>query len=138
MAYEMAKGKRYEIVGKKIYAKISILKDSDIKSITNYQKLGYDLIEYEPPKKERVKTKLKDCKYDTLEKYIKENAKDKLKAFNEAYNEPMCDKETGEPLYYKNDSKDGKHKKGEPRVKGYMNAFQWFKKEFPDLFDTEN
>lgn len=134
----MAKGKRYEIVGKKIYAKISILKDSDIKSITNYQKLGYELIEYKPPKKERVKTKLEDCKYDTLVNYIKENAKDKLKAFNEAYNEPMYDKKTGEPLYYKNDSKDGKYKKGEPRVKGYMSAFQWFKKEFPNLFDTEN
>ena len=138
----MASKKHYKINRKAntIEAVISELNEKDIKDIKICTQLGMTFIPIEPePKikltKEEQEKKRKENPFSEInvQNYLKEYATPKQqKAYFDIYNQQARDGKTKEPLFYKNDSADGKHKEGEPKVKGHIAGLSWFKKEFPN------
>lgn len=125
----MATAQHYEIIPEREVIRFDVDKitQAEMKKIKKLAKgFGYAL---EPYTAEKEKNEA------FTEKAIREFLADKpkqLKIYEEKYNAPQIDKKTGKPVLLKNDSKDGKRKAGEPRVKGHVATLQWFKKEFPD------
>lgn len=125
-----AKEQHFEIVGNKIRFDAVNITKAESKAVKNLaEKFGYGLEPYMPAQKEAKP----EWKEEAVRAWLEENGtKAQKEQFDKLYNQPMKDKKTGETVYYKHDSKDGKHKAGEPRVKGYIATMQWFKKTFPN------
>lgn len=132
--------KHYEINNntKTISANMGILNDKDLKIIKNYVAIGYTLNPIEPEKKvvkiatdeERAKNPYSAV---NIQKYLEEEGTDKQKAdYWKLYNAPLKNN-----ACYQKDSKDGKHKAGEPRFKGHVGTLKWFKESFPDYLTSE-
>lgn len=125
----MATAQHYEIVPEKEVIRFDVDKitQAEMKKIKKLAKgFGYALEPYTAEKKTNEAF---------TEKTIREFLADKPEAlalYEAKYNAPMIDKKTGKPVLLKNDSKDGKRKAGEPRVKGHVATLQWFKKRFPE------
>lgn len=127
----------YEIVGKKIIAKVGSLTEKQLAVIRNYLALGYELEEYKPEselyKKENIIAYLK--------KYYDEEA---VKAFEDKANEPNKNGKTYAKDVIATDDNGNeviKHKKGDLKPIGYVGAFKWFKnkyKDYPEAPKTEN
>ena len=120
----------YKIVGDEIRFNVKDITKGELKTIKKLAEgLGYKLVPF-TPEKEKKEAK-PEWKAEAIQKFLEEKGtKAQQKKYWEKFNEPMKD-EDGETVVYKKDSKDGKHKKGEPRVKGHVATLQWFKKEFP-------
>ena len=120
----------YKIVNGEILfnpAKITVKEMKQMKKLA--EGLGYSII----PVAEEKKEKNPLWTAAAIQQFIEENGTKKQKDdYWAKFNEPMKDKETGEPITYKHDTKDGKHKAGDIRVKGHVATLQWFKKEFPN------
>lgn len=138
----------YEIVGNTIIAKISSLSEKDLKAVKNYIALGYELVEYKKPvakskdiyTNEKVKAYLK--KYGTekdienYEKLYNEPLKDNAKYTNDIFKVKTYYDEDGtkhtETIHDENGNKIIIHKKGDIKVKGFINALRWFRDTFKD------
>ena len=121
----------YKIVGEEIRFDVNKITKGELKTIKKLAEgLGYKLVPIVP---EKVKKEPKaEWTAEAIQKFLDEKAtKAQQKEYWAKFNEPMTD-DDGEPVVYKKDSKDGKHKAGEPRVKGHVATLQWFKKEFPE------
>lgn len=125
MAYTFTKDDKKRI----IYADITKLTERDKKKIRTYLDLGYTIEEVKAPKQEAKP----EWTEKAIRDYLKKNAtKEQQEKYNSLYNAPQIDKDTNQPKTYKNNSKDGKHKKGDIKPKGHIATLSWFKKEFPD------
>ena len=125
----MAKTKHYEVdnVAKQVKAVIIKLTDAEQMEVDKFRHNGYEIIGVD-----KLKTEKRESLY-TQEKvvaYLKSLGKQEyLDTYNKLYNEQALDKNK-KPSYYLEDSKNGKHKKGEPKVKGHIGTLTWFKKTF--------
>lgn len=138
----------YEIVGNTIVAKISSLSEKDLKAVKNYIALGYELVDYKKPV-----AKSKDIYTDEKVKaYLKKYGTEKdIEKYEELYNEPVIPHDTYKNDTYKKETyidadgnekkrnikdENGKliilHKKGDTKVKGFINALRWFRDTFKD------
>lgn len=137
--------KNYEIVGKKIIAKVGSLTEKQLVVIRNYLALGYELEEYKPDselyKKENIIAYLK--KY--FDEKAVEDFENKAKELNQngkTYaNDVILKDENGEDVKDENGKEVIKHKKGDLKPIGYVGAIKWFKKEYkdyPEAPKTEN
>ena len=125
MAYTFSKDDKKRI----IYADITKLTERDKKKVRTYLDLGYTIEEVKAPKQEAKP----EWTEEAIRKFLNAKGREaEKKIYEEKYNAPMIDKNTGEPVRYKNDSKDKKHKKGDIRVKGHIATLAWFKETFPD------
>ena len=138
----------YEIVGNTIVAKISSLSEKDLKAVKNYIALGYELVEYKKPvakskdiyTEEKVKAYLKEYgtkkDIETYEKLYNEPLKDNAKYTNDIFKvETYLDKDGTKhtkTIYDENGKKIIIHKKGDIKVKGFINALRWFRDTFKD------
>ena len=155
MAITLSRGQRFIVDNENetIIAKMESLTDKDVKILKNYKLLGYNVIPYEKPKAEETEEKI--YTEPNVRKFLEEKGtKEQQKKFDKLYNE----KRTGANNKYKADSykketykgEDGKthsritkdekgekiiiHKKGEVKVKGFINTLRWFKEEFKNEF----
>lgn len=115
---------------------IEKITEEEKKKALNYRDFGFKLIILETKKstaatpEEKAKNPYSE---QNVKRYLKEEGTEKQqKQYEKLYNAVMKNKETGEVMTYKKDSKDGKHKAGETRVIGHVNALSWFEKEFPE------
>jgi len=137
----MAIKKHYDVdnINKIINAEIISLTEKEKKEINNYLYFGYVLKNVEKEKKHKLTQEEKDknpFSEKRIQEFLEQKAtKEQQKKYWEIYNEQATSNKTGELLVYKKDTKDKKHKAGEPRVKGHIATLQWFKKEFPNYKD---
>ena len=120
--------------------------DKELKLIKKYINLGYVLVPI--PKAKPVaksaeeKAAEKAAKVEKaannpfsevcIRKFLEEHGTAaQRKEYNRRYNEQAHDKNNN-PVFYKTDSKEGKFKKGDPKVKGHIATLSWFKNEFPN------
>lgn len=111
------------------------------KKALNYKDFGFNLI-IQDTKKSTATTPEQKAKNpyseQNVKRYLKEEGTERQqKQYEKLYNAVMKNKETGEVMTYKKDSKDGKHKAGDTRVIGHVNALSWFEKEFPEYKTCE-
>lgn len=138
----------YEIVGNTIVAKISSLSEKDLKAVKNYIALGYELVEYK-----KQKAQSKDIyTEEKVKAYLNEyGTKKDIADYEKLYNEPVEPHTTYKSDTYKketyldeagnekkrnvldeNGNKIILHKKGDTKVKGFINALRWFRKTYKD------
>lgn len=127
----MSKNKSYEVdnVAKVVKAVIVKLTDEDQKVVDRFRHNGYEVIGVDKlEKKESIYTQAKVVAY-------LESLQDKkhLEKYWEIYNEQAKDSKTKKPLVYLEDTKNGKHKKGDKKLKGHVGTLNWFKTTFPDF-----
>lgn len=102
---------------KKIIVKMESATDKDMKAIINFQKIGYEITPYV---KEKKATNPK-YKKDVITEYIEKNGtKEQIKNFYDVQNEIVKGK------FLKN---------GEPKKKGYIAGYKYFKSIFPKYFE---
>lgn len=141
--------KKHYIVNQNNYTVEAVLEEltaKDKKDIKDLRELGFKFILKEKtpepkltPEQELEKRKNNPFSEMNVKKYIEANASKEQKAeYQKLYNEQAKDSKTGMPLFYKKDTPDGKHKAGEPRVKGHIATLGWFKKEFPNYEESFN
>ena len=107
---------------KVVYAKVALLTEMELKAVSNYQALGYEL--KEPKEKKEVKNEKFTKKY--IDKFLEKNASEIQKEeFKKIVNDVVIDKETKQPKLKKDNT---------PRVKGYVAAYKWLKDTFPKEF----
>lgn len=121
----------YRIDGNKILFNAERVSPKELKVIKKLADgLGYELVPEIPEKEKKEPNPI--WKESAIRNYLSEyGTKKQQETFEKKYSAPVLDKE-GKPVFYKKDSQDGKHKKGDARIKGYVAVIQWFKKEFPD------
>ena len=124
------KKEHFEIVGDTIRFDAKNITKAEAKAVKKLADLfNYKLVPYIPEIKKEPKEIWTAA---AVQKFLEENGtKAQQKQYWDKFNAPMLD-DAGKPVVYKNDSKDGRHKKGETRVKGHVATMQWFKKEFPN------
>lgn len=119
-----------------VVAEIEKLTDAELKAVKNYMALGFEMQPLVKTKKKveiaSEEEKLKNPYSTTnVRKYLaEEGTKAQQEKYWELYNEKTEN-------IYKKDSKDGKHKKGDARVKGHVYTLKWFKETFPGYEDSE-
>lgn len=104
--------------GRKIViAKIAKLTTEEVTQVKNYLAFGYEL-------KEREKVKQPKFEQEAIKAYLETNGTpEQKKAFYDAIEETVIDKETGEPKLKKD---------GTPKKAGFIAGLKYFKGEFPD------
>lgn len=130
--------KHYEVNNetKVINANMRILSDNDLRVLKNYVAIGYTINPIES-KKQKVQIATEEEKAlnpfsaMNIQKYLeeegtKEQQDEYWKLFNARLKNNAC---------YKKDTKDGKHKAGEPRVKGHINTLKWFKENLGKKYE---
>lgn len=98
---------------KKVIAKVGNLTKNQIKKISNYIALGYELVEYVKP------TESKWTK-ESIVNFLKTQDKKYLEEYEKICNEPVLDA-NNQPKKYKN---------GNVKTKGHIAALRWFKATF--------
>lgn len=138
----MASKKHYKInrEANTVEAVLSELNEKDIKEIKICTQLGMTFIPVEPePKEKLTKEEEKEKQLASpwsainVQKYLDLYGNQKQKdAYWKKFKEQARDGKTKAPLFYKNDSADGKNKAGDPIIKGHIAALSEFKKAFPN------
>lgn len=125
----------YEIVGGIIKFDVDKITKKEMKQIKKLADgLGYKLQPIVEPKEKKEANPQWTEK--AIRAYLDEyGTKAQKEDFEKKYNAPIKDA-NGNPVVYQKASKDGKHKKGDIRVKGFVATIQWFKKQFPDFPDA--
>lgn len=129
--------KNYSIDGKKVYATITKLTATELKTIKKYLDLGYELVEVEAKKitKEEKAAKAAENPFSkqNVEKFLKQAGNEALYTEYQArYNEQAGTnrKQTinGKVVALPDEPK--KLKDGTPKKKGYANCIGWFRDKF--------
>lgn len=129
--------KNYSIDGKKVYATITKLTATELKTIKKYLDLGYELVEVEAKKitKEEKAAKAAENPFSkqNVEKFLQQAGNEKLwEEYQARYNEQAGTnrKQTinGKVVALPDEPK--KLKDGTPKKKGYANCIGWFRDKF--------
>lgn len=125
----------YQIVGNAIKFDVDKITKTEMKQIKKLADgLGYKLQPLVKPKEKKEANPQWTEK--AIRAYLDEyGTKAQKEKFADKYNAPILDEDKN-PVLYRKDSKDGKHKKGDIRIKGFVATIQWFKKQFPDFPDA--
>lgn len=143
--------KHYKIDGNKIIANVKSLTEAELKAVKNYISLGFELVEG------AIKTEKKKANEDYTEEIVRKNVdeygtKEEKKTYEDLYNKPVIDKNTGKKKVYENDVYDYdivvnngkttrktkydengnkiiKHKKGEEKKQGHIATLKWYKEK---------
>lgn len=130
-------GKNYSIDGKKVYATITKLTATELKTIKKYLDLGYELVEVEAKKitKEEKAAKAAENPFSkqNVEAFLQQAGNEALYTEYQArYNEQAGTnrKQTinGKVVALPDEPK--KLKDGTPKKKGYANCIGWFRDKF--------
>lgn len=141
--------KHYKIDGNKIIANVKSLTEAEMKAVKNYIGLGFELVEGV------IKTEKKPTNDDYVEETVRKNVYKygttaEQEKYEELYNRPVVDKNTGKKKVYENDvydyeeiTENGKtkrrtkydkngnkiirHKKGEEKKQGHIATLKWYK-----------
>ena len=132
--------KHYEVNNEErvVNAKMHLLNDEDLRVLKNYVAIGYSINPVEPKKQKVViasdeEKALNPYSAMNVQKFIEEKGtEEQKKKYWELFNTRLKNN-----AVYKDDTKDGKHKKGEPRVKGHIYTLKWFKDTFKDYENSE-
>lgn len=128
--------KNYEIVGKKIIAKVGSLTEKQLAVIRNYLALGYELEEYKPEadlyKKENIIAYLKKYYNEEAVKAFEDKAKELNQKGKTYAKDVILKDEKGKDVKDENDKAVIKHKKGDLKPIGYVGAIKWFKDNYKD------
>ena len=129
-----------------VNAVVELLNDKEMKLVKKYVALGFKLVPVAKAKPQRKSAEEREAEKAAkaaeqakkpfaevnIRKYLKEKGTaEQRKHYEKLYNEQAKDK-SGNPVFYKTDSKEGKFKKGEPKKRGHINTLSWFRSEFPD------
>ncbi len=119
---------------RKVYAKPLALSEKEKEEVKAYLDLAYTISEpkEQPKQTEEEKAKNKFSMVN-VQKYLEENGtKEQQKHYWKLFNAPAIDKKTRLEKTYKLDTKDGKHKAGDIKVRGHIATLRWFKTTFPN------